>query len=1648
MCKTVSQIISGEVRCPPSPQAVAEIDSPTVDFGKSAVLKATKSSSSYTQGTIASYAWTVLEAPVRSPFLVQIATQAVLSNDVVYTTPVLNIVGSYKFLLTVSDGCTSSIAVVCFQVLCSCGPAANAGATPTVWTNAESVAYGVANADNVAGIQLIAGGLSWKLDGSLSYDFDPKAVMAYQWDFVSWASLDPTANTWTKLMVSGSRGASNLKVTCVDSVVNGDKRQDCSFEKITRSAQPQSVALDPPTGNAGQTVTRPGTVIQDASRLTPAYLAIEDFAFPTSQCEAEVQRTNKTDYLVTPYSQTVTTSPAVAEVTSQVCAIRIIQAAKPGSNGTAASLPQNNPIAYLSLTSLNGCRGLWTFSLTVTDACGPTTASTDEVKINVRCNEPPVAIAACNNTQLWTGTAFEQVRIDGRSSSDKDNAKGTLTYTWTFVQNEVPAGFCPQPHRLCVEGFCTDTRGFTACPADGVGFGPSPGVVQAERTCAPTVYPVIYNKASPNQEPCQAPCTQSGTAQVCTYPTIYPTQYFNYGQAAYFTPTKEGKYHIQLRVDDGCSSDVADVYVIAVCPAATVLVDYDRASSATATFTTGGSVSATLTGTVTYEANVTALTYAWSGVAVPAGARFTLSTATSLSTQVQALSAGTYSFKLTVSDGCKSTDSAPIVWRVLCNAPPAIGTLSVDGGASTFYYTGIRWPSIALTAAATDTDALTYSWTINGDSVLAGGLLSAALSGTGNSQLSFTPANSGPTALKTYVVSVSASDGCSSSTAARVTINLLCNQTLIGTTSGDTSAIYDQTALAFPAQTVDASGSSFPYGANGQKNYQWSVQFQGSAVTQGIQGVGTSALSVTPSTVGTYMVTLIVSDGCSSALSIANVVAKCTVTAVARLDRSAVTLTWNSFLGVSGGFAAVTLDGSGSTGYASPSKLDYVWSGASVASLTSLNNATSLNAAAVSYQAVAAGSTTFTLTVSNGPCDKSVPASVTVTTVCLALQALLRAGGSVPTTQLQNAVSWDGTKFKMACIDARGTTYTDAAGVSGNRRTLKYTFLLTTVPDGSVFGAKATGVELTDPALNLAYGTDGSGYVTQIVNTTVTRRSWEIQQRKSTVTGRTLLASQHYEGSVTCFKPDKAGTYSITLQVSDGCSSSTAAASVKASCSPPASINFNANGGVQDQTSISASIWGSQAYSSSGSERGGSAYTRVILNAQVLASATETYTYQWVLINMPASSKLVNNSFVSVNNNQGIPASFVPDFEGTYVFQLTAYDGCNPPVSRQLTVSTACTSNLALLPLQVVPRYLDLVGSSLPTGTKFTLSAGVAGKCTYRSMKWSFASRSCATYYIPSSRPPPAPAPVNSNCSKIFKCKWGVEDEPCTDGVANPLYLNRTSYTETVSGTFNNVPYSQDVRLPGFPEINRNPSGNDECTATFKCRHPGVYKMRLTISDECTTTAEIVTITCRCANDVKAVARVASRGAATDQTVYYQCQGNNNYDFQTLSLSGSRVSTPVQYNLRSNDPGSLYATNNVSSDVPGVVQKCPPTPVVDVDCSLYQKCCPAKECCPPTCPSCPACPACPACPSSKTGSADLPDVFGAAAGDAPVPAAHVTVARSAFAQSKRSAQQSEAQAFGIVAPLSALLVVSVIGNLVLPSVAKKLRAAEEGASAV
>jgi hypothetical protein len=129
------------------------------------------------------------------------------------------------------------------------------------------------------------------------------------------------------------------------------------------------------------------------------------------------------------------------------------------------------------------CRGMMLFQLTVQDACGTESQSVDFFRLTVRCNRPPVAIACCNTTIVYTTSSsggmargqFDQVTIDGRPSEDADNID--LTYYWSFLS--FPAahavGCRAQVGKACDQEYCkrvgqSDRRYFTY-----VNVGPQAG---------------------------------------------------------------------------------------------------------------------------------------------------------------------------------------------------------------------------------------------------------------------------------------------------------------------------------------------------------------------------------------------------------------------------------------------------------------------------------------------------------------------------------------------------------------------------------------------------------------------------------------------------------------------------------------------------------------------------------------------------------------------------------------------------------------------------------------------------------------------------------------------------------------------------------------------------------------------------------------------------------------------------------------------------------------------------------------------------------------------------------------------------------------------------------------------------------------------
>jgi hypothetical protein len=695
LCTSQRKNATVVAQCPPPPLPKLTVSSSQIYQGATATLDSAGTVAGYAAGVIQSFAWRVIKAPADSILFPNIASGAVVStSSTTYTTAGLSIAGQYQFMLSVFDGCSTASAVVCFEVQCNCGPTANAGATTTIWTNTGAAANeGRSNAGNNR-LDINDGtGASFVLDGSLSYDFDVTELLSYQWDFKEWKSLAP-ALTWDRTTNTqpGRAGGSSYKTICPTPVVDSGKiTKECFFNEVPNTGSAGSVVYIPPEGLPGRTTDRIGAPTNTQS-VVPAYVRNEEeFIKPTTSCMANISRDESVVYTVTPYSQVIKTVSAAAVTDITICQIRINQIAP---SSTANLLPQNNPKAYLTLSSLDKCRGLFTFVLTVTDKCGAATADTDEIKVNVRCNEPPVAVAACNNTQEWTGSAFDQVRLDGRSSVDRDNyGKTSLTYSWTFVSS--PSGHCPQAHIACVEDFCNNQNYFTEGDfSTGFVFRASALLNAPDNTCAPTVYPVIRDKTKPTTIGCTPPnqCVAGNPCQVCQYETVTPPQYF-VGNSAYFTPKKSGTYQIQLKVDDGCSSDTTTVFVFAKCPVLTATVTIDNQSSMIQPLTGGGigQTTAKLTSTVMYPSTMGAsLTYRWTYTTTasnPVNALTWTGGQVSKDTTVATSREGTYQLILVISDNCQEVSAPPVTWRVTCNTRPTQPVLQVQGGSTQVHST-------------------------------------------------------------------------------------------------------------------------------------------------------------------------------------------------------------------------------------------------------------------------------------------------------------------------------------------------------------------------------------------------------------------------------------------------------------------------------------------------------------------------------------------------------------------------------------------------------------------------------------------------------------------------------------------------------------------------------------------------------------------------------------------------------------------------------------------------------------------------------------------------------------------------------------------------------------------------------------------------
>jgi hypothetical protein len=1522
LCTTVMTNVSVTAHCPQKPTARAAVSPAVVMQGKKATLSSDASVANWIGGKIVSRTWIVLSAPVGSGYEPnQIVNPT--ANALEFVTNELSVAGNYQFKLVVSDGCSNGETTACFEVKCNCGPTANAGATSTVWTNTPAMF----NAGNTsAGDNAVTDKTSFTLDGSLSYDFDKSETLTYSWDFIEWEAAFQTPRTFSlDRNVAASLTSPGFMTYAYPPTGGG---ASTFSKKYAFVLEPQLVAQETvyepaaPVGTALPDMASGATAAAGFPRTFPEYIVTEeDFHSPTTSWHAEIARTIGTVTTVKQFKQTKATKIPVTSVGRTYCSIEIRQRPVAATSSSGFTAAQNNPVASLFVSSFYDCRGLWSFGLRVTDGCGAITASNDTIKLNVRCNEPPVAVAFCNTTILWTGSAFDQVRLDGRGSGDPDTRE--LTYSWAFAQS--PAGHCPQTHGPCVESYCADTANVitgwgAAGPQVNWGATSLPG-------CAPTKFTRLFRRDSPQP--------LGGYAMI-------PETAFHVGNSAYFTPKAAGTYTVTLTVNDGCSSSEAQVSVFAVCPALTVRFTMDRGSGVKQP---NQAVRVNVAGAYTYpsSASSSALSYQWS--VTPAGS---IMTSTSIDTSIDFLEAGQFSITFTISDECQ-TVSATQTFTAQCNPSPAQTTLALTGplasaGTSFVYYTGLQFPEVTLTAAAQDTDPLFFNFampqSLNTRTV-------PLSQGPRDNVISFTPTYTGEKTSQ-WTVQVVANDGCSSGATKLFQLNVMCNGTLTAVPGAAQTVVYNpgNTVNPFPSATFDGSASSDPYAAvSGHRTaYKWEVEYFSSSTAAAetvpssrYAGASTSLFVVNANKVGSYKVSLTVNDGCTTSTTTTTLATRCTTLTQALIRPTPTNrlVQWNSFLtAAAGGFPEVVLDGTGSTGY-SAVPLSYTWGYGPSNPQNPAVVLSSTQAPEVRFRPSQQGTFTFLLSVRNGPCPASPTTSVSITASCNRLVARIAdsTGASNPDANLAPSV-WDGTKFPLVTLDGMGSEYVQlggAAETNGNRNRLSYTWTMVQSPAGSAYLAENSGsnnVIISTPAATRQDDPEVfvSANATMMVYN-VTYREYTAKVTTSTVT---TLVNHHYNRPHTCFKPDVPGVYRVVLRIADGCAVSTATASVVVTCKTAPSVS------VKPVPTVVLP---------------GNVFKRVELDAVVTFAAGEFMSYQWSLTAKPSLSSLSTVACVvtgaaaaSINNNQMPLASFVPDRAGIYEFSITVSDGCNAAVSATTSVVVQCASGMTVKNPVVTNQAINWrgYGHGSPNDANhlsdfgnqvFGLQGIAETSCKVLRTRWVLTKRTCSAPFALTGTPPPTPAPVAAGCPpSAVVCNWALVAEPCTLTTVNPGYLapilrGRDNQPSTLSGGFVNV---------------------DTCVARFTPQHPGTYKLRLRVEDACSTANGMMNVVAKCSTTVTA-------NAGLDKVSMFRCSAGSTYSWDRITLS------------------SLSTTEFKPSIPETITDACPTVNYegAQLTCNddAKAKCCApvtGGACCSIKCPMCPQCASCPACPSHGT----------------------------------------------------------------------------------
>jgi hypothetical protein len=461
-------------------------------------------------------------------------------------------------------------------------------------------------------------------------------------------------------------------------------------------------------------------------------------------------------------------------------------------------------------------------------------------------NEAPVASAGTNQSVLKGSV----VTLDGTASTDPN--RNILDFTWTLVSRPQGSAAVLSSSTAIKPTFVADATGTYVVKlrvSDGRETSPEvyTSVVVSESNAAPVaVVSANQNVVTGNTITLDGTGSTDANRDPLTYNWVLTTK--PNGSSAVlssasspkpaFVADVAGLYVASLKVNDGqVSSDNMAITTVTAslansAPVAVVSVNQN--------VVTGNTV--TLDGTGSTDANRDPLTYSWVLTTKPNGSAAALSSVSSPNPSFVADVAGLYVASLKVNDGQVSSDNIAITTvtaSVVNSAPVAVMSSNQNvlaGALVTLDGTG---------STDANRDPLTYNWVLSGKP--AGS--AAVLSGPNSPKPTFTADLAG-----TYVASLVVSDGSLTSAVAVGTVTASIVNAAPVAVAGANQSVKLNTLVSLEGR--------LSYDPNRDVlTYKWVLQSKPAGSAAALSSPTAATPTFTADLAGTYVASLVVSDG-------------------------------------------------------------------------------------------------------------------------------------------------------------------------------------------------------------------------------------------------------------------------------------------------------------------------------------------------------------------------------------------------------------------------------------------------------------------------------------------------------------------------------------------------------------------------------------------------------------------------------------------------------------------------------------------------------------------------------------------------------------------------------------------------------------------